>query len=1243
MVRSTPIEGKKAREPVDSKRKLFLVVTGMHRSGTSFLARAFNLCGVNLGNPEDLHSDQWRPELDNIRGHWENKEILKLTEETLSQNGGSWDNIPENIVISEELSKKIEIFIRTLMNYPSFAVGFKDPRIITCLEAWQKLLPENFILVGIFRHPLKVAESLRMRNNFGYEKSLDLWCKYNERLLSLVEKYNGFLLDFDWPKDKLFSEFNVICKKIGIPSIDLSQWYDKELLHSNISFNSEHKLGSKLNSIYSNLQKKSSENKFVNVKPITFGKTDLEDVIKNLLLLNERQGEYFRKLNDRNLKTIENLTSRLPEDPLGILLSLYSKRHDLQEHYPEVLKGDYVKLVEWAYNVCNKTILHDDSYDILAKHADSYLHIISTKNFLEDNNLASDKIKLSANKISKNPNPLYVLTSLYSLREDLRTRFPEVREGKYEGLIEWATGVSNELIPDSDANLLKPYSLWYKNETDKRSDLARLKENIELLKKQSEEISQFHTRKIEELQGLRNDDARKIKELKVKNQDIEEQILSLNVELINIKSSAIYRLTKKIAGSLDSVLPPNTSRGRFLKKITEDLRDKDVIGSSHVIRNHLNQKSQIPEYLKESENATFYEQIYKDLDHKPRISIVMPTFNTDIDVLGKTIDSVKGQYYPDWELCICDDGSSKLETKELIKTRMAEDSRIKVIFSESNEGISKASNKALKLTSGEYIVLLDHDDELSKNALMEIVKLINVKRDADFIYSDEDKIDANDVHGEPFFKPDWSPDLFLSFNYPIHVSVFRSSILKEIGGFRSEFDGSQDYDLILRFTEKARKIEHIPKVLYSWRKIPGSTSLSKLEKNYPHEAGKKALVDALKRRKIDAVVEDGVDAGRYRVRYKIKGKPLVSIIIPTRNLHNLKTIVESVLKKSTYRNFEIIVLDNSKTCEIRAFCEEHGEIKRLDISNWKFNFSKFNNYGVLNSKGEHILFLNDDTEVITPDWIECLLEHAQRDEVGIVGSKLLYKDNFVQHAGTIIGMGGYAGNYGGMKNDNPGYFWYPQVIRNCSAVTAACMIMKRIAFDNVGGFDEEMAQSWQDVDLCLKVIKYGKSVIFTPYSLLYHYEGTTRGKVDTTEEEEKAKKLFRQKNFSYIKAGDPFYNPNLSTINAFYYEMRFDDPMKLLKYMYSRRDLQNAFPDDDKNGYKKLIDWAVTYGITIDSFGSMISPQYDYLYHRCSEEVKPIAKRLELFRHSKQLKNNFPEVFDGKFEAYLKFAESNIK
>ena len=571
-------------------------------------------------------------------------------------------------------------------------------------------------------------------------------------------------------------------------------------------------------------------------------------------------------------------------------------------------------------------------------------------------------------------------------------------------------------------------------------------------------------------------------------------------------------MTFQIAQKFTELTPPLSLRLKFAKKlaslILKDFQPKF--------------QPRVPKLKELTEEISF-------LEYKPKISIIMSVYNIDLKYLKLAVESVKNQLYSNWELCICDDGSKRSEIRKYL-SNISNEEKIKVIFSERNEGISQASNKALSLTTGEFVMLLDHDDELSKNACYEVVKLLNEDNGLDFIYSDEDKITTNGEHVEPFFKPDWSPDLLLSYCYPIHVSVFRKTILESIGPFRKEYDGSQDYDLILRVTEKTSKIGHIPKILYSWRQVKGSAAFDVEEKKYAHIAAKNALIDAVRRRNLDANITDGKWKGTFRIRYNIIGNPKISIIIPSKEIRYLETCIESIIKKSTYKNFEIIVLDSSSNDKIEKFCTTHENIEHFVVDSSRFNFSRINNEGAKRSKGEYLIFLNDDTKVITSSWIECLLEHAQRKEVAVCGAKLLYKNNTVQHAGTIIGIQGYAGNYGGFSDIDHGYFSAASVIRNCSAVTAACMMMKKSTFEMLNGFDEKLANSWQDVDLCLRALKLGKLVVYTPYPMLYHFEGSTRGKVDVSEEELSAKMLFKAKNKKRFLEGDPYYNPNLSLI-----------------------------------------------------------------------------------------------------------------
>ena len=522
--------------------------------------------------------------------------------------------------------------------------------------------------------------------------------------------------------------------------------------------------------------------------------------------------------------------------------------------------------------------------------------------------------------------------------------------------------------------------------------------------------------------------------------------------------------------------------------------------------------------------------------YRPKVSIVMPVWNVERKWLSAAIESVRGQIYDNWELCIADGGSTKRSVAEVLKEYVTLDSRIKVKLLGENKGIAGNSNEALTLATGDYVGFLDHDDELSPDALYEVVSLLNRKPEADFIYSDEDKVNEDGERYDPHFKPDWAPDTFRSNNYICHFTVISKSLVDEVGSFRPGYDGSQDYDLFLRTTEKAKCIQHIPKVLYRWRSVEGSAAGNVTAKMYAFESAKKALMNHLERTGIKGVVEDGNYLGVYRVRYQIEGTPLVSIIIPTRDkVEVLKKCMESIQNKSTYGNYEILVVDNQSTEEetFRYFRElEASDGVRILPYDQHLNYPALNNYAVSQVKGEYLLFLNNDTEVITPGWIEAMLEFAQRKDVGSVGALLYYPDDRVQDAGVVIGIGGVADHvFRGIPRGVNGYFGRHRIIQNMSAVTAACLMMRKSVFEEIGGFDAGFSHAYNDIDLCLRVRDEGYLVVYTPYAELYHCESLSRGFEDTPEKmirDCKEAKLFFEKWRKVIKKGDPYYNPNLT-------------------------------------------------------------------------------------------------------------------
>jgi GT2 family glycosyltransferase len=515
--------------------------------------------------------------------------------------------------------------------------------------------------------------------------------------------------------------------------------------------------------------------------------------------------------------------------------------------------------------------------------------------------------------------------------------------------------------------------------------------------------------------------------------------------------------------------------------------------------------------------------------YRPLISVIMPVFNVEAALLRQAVESVERQVYRNWELCIADDCSTRPDTRAELERLSEADPGKKVTFLQRNTGISGASNAAINLADGEFIALLDHDDELAPDALFEMVKLLNEHPDTDIIYSDEDKLDERGRHVQAFLKPDWSPELLLSNMYTCHLGLYRKSLIDKIGGFRDGFEGAQDYDLMLRLSERTDKIRHIHKVLYHWRRAAGSTAVE-----YGTSAGGKsatasslkALGETLSRREIRGTIETGLFDGSYRVRPAIPAGVLASIIIPTRDRpENLARCVESIRKRTNCSNYEIIIVDNQsvekKTQDYFASLTDDPRITVIPYDA-EFNFSAINNLAAEAARGDFLVFLNNDTEVIEVGWLEAMLEVTQLPGVAVTGAKLLYPDDTIQHAGVVLWHCGTAGHlHSRLPRHEHGYFGMANIIRNCSAVSAACMTVRKEVFQELGGFDTTYRISYQDVDFCLRVQESGYRIVYTPFALLYHHESASTGR-RTNEREER---FFRQE-WSARTPVDRYYNIN---------------------------------------------------------------------------------------------------------------------
>lgn len=546
------------------------------------------------------------------------------------------------------------------------------------------------------------------------------------------------------------------------------------------------------------------------------------------------------------------------------------------------------------------------------------------------------------------------------------------------------------------------------------------------------------------------------------------------------------------------------------------------------------------------------KHLEKQLQYRPLISVVVPTYNTNLDFLRDCIESVQAQIYENWELIIVDDASPDEAVRQVIQEYADADDRIKTKYLKKNRHIAGATNEAFAMANGEFIGLFDHDDLLWPNALYEVVSALNKDKTIDFIYTDEDKIgESRYDHFNAFFKPDWNPDFLHSVNYITHFSVIRKILVDKIGGEREDYNGAQDWDFIMRITSETDKVHHIPKVLYSWRVHDQSTAKDTGAKPYVVEAQRKAIMDDLTRKGYpDAHLEqDPKHTGYWRVTYPLKDSPLVSIVIPTKNQHKIvKRCIDSIYEKSTYTNFEIILVDTGSTDkDVRSWYDKvkkrHDNFKVVDWPEQPFSYARSCNEGARQASGEILIMLNNDTEVITPNWIEQLAGDANRKEAGAVGCLLFFPDkHHIQHAGVGVGLGGVAANSFSMMTLHHAMsqtqHLYINTRHNMTAVTAACLAIRKSVYDEIGGFDEEFRVTYNDVDLCLRLYEKGYQNVYTPHVRLLHHESISVGLPEEvakrdTKEFRAAADMFKTRWKKYIQH-DPNINPNLSKDDALY-------------------------------------------------------------------------------------------------------------
>jgi glycosyltransferase involved in cell wall biosynthesis len=636
---------------------------------------------------------------------------------------------------------------------------------------------------------------------------------------------------------------------------------------------------------------------------------------------------------------------------------------------------------------------------------------------------------------------------------------------------------------------------------------------------------------------------RRIEQLEAALMRRTEVLEQRQTELAAIRGSKAYQAAHFVQKLADRLMPLHTRRRVAVKATVRKLAG--VAGWAWRLRKRGDGPPPESRYLAETTPADEYrrwiakhEPTTADLDRQrkqlpartPTISVVVPVYNPPAEFLDAMIRSVREQTYSHWELCLAD-ASTAAHVKPILAKHAGDDNRIRVQYLESNAGIVGNSNAALGMARGDYIALLDHDDTLAPFALHAVADAISNEPDADFLYSDEDKLDHDGRRVEPNFKPDWSPETLRSRNYVCHLTVLKRTLVEVLGGFRPGFDGAQDHDLVLRAGERAARIVHVPQVLYHWRMHAASTAANKGSKNYAYDAGKTAVRDHLARLGIDASVHDGTVLGTYQVVYHLRTQPLVSVIVPTKDHPDMLARCVKSLEQSSYANFELLVVENGSTDPAAfALYAELQKSPRVRLLTWDkpFNYAAVNNFAASRANGDYLLFLNNDIESINPDWLEALVKQCAQPGVGAVGAKLYYADDTIQHAGIVVGMGGVAGHgFLNFPRSAAGYMQRLQYTQNVAAVTAACLVCRRAAFEAVGGFDEGFVLAFNDVDLCLQLLTHGYRIVWTPDAELYHLESKTRGYEDTPEKQRRFKReydLFHAKWSAFLKAGDPYYS-----------------------------------------------------------------------------------------------------------------------
>jgi GT2 family glycosyltransferase len=1201
-----------------------VLVLGMHRSGTSALARVLNLLGVELG------SDLLPAAADNEMGFWEHRQVQFIHDRIYEDLERDWTNVsrlPPNWWIRPEIHARREQLKQVLQR--DFGRqnlwGIKDPRLCAMLPLWRPLLEEIHCqpkCVLIFRNPLEVVKSLEKRDKISAARTYLLWLRsvieaeqqsrHLPRALTTFERILadwktevarlGKSLRIDWP-----TSVDQISKAVGEfiqPSSRHHQVQDDEFLLDDAVPEQVRRMYAAvlsaaasghiddLSATVDQIDKELEESQPL----LTQFVKDLEAEARSIVIDRNkdaiRLGGEIARISHAMAEQARVATTEVAARDAALLQSgndqtalrehigaLAKDQNALREHIGalsaeknQLLQhaAESAKLLRQKADACSALAVEleqaraaaTELSEKIAAQRDS----IAQKNILLDQTRAE---QIDTNKqLAKANNELRQLrievTQAYRTRDTLG---PFLRKFWKSGL--WLSAKPAWLLAralgklDKGMDDLVPLTLihrapdgtWQGSElphflipTAPLTGWVRVRAKIKSAVATRAALyfdtgGAFHQREHFELAAVAGDtEIDRMVALKSPTYLIrfdplqaagEFALQSFSLQPMSsfyFNSQAILRNIKKLITGRGSHRPSpwialkllfSGDFSKFHSQLVTNVESSTAVSEYDLWR----RRHVIDDAARQRMRDTLAQW-----KNPPKISVLMPVYNVPEIYLRKSIDSVVNQIYPNWELCIADDASPKGHIKKVLKEYAAKDSRIKVVYQEKNGGISTASNAALQLVTGEFVALLDHDDEIAEHALFKVAEAIVADPTLDMIYSDEDKMTPAGKHHDPFFKPDWSPEYFLACMYTCHLGVYRTELIKKVGGWRKEFDSAQDYDLVLRLTGSGAKVHHIPDVLYHWRTIPTSTAANKGAKPEAHQRAQRALEEYLKLVNRPGTVEEGPSDGFHRIRFAIKDNPLVSIVIPSAcreiELRGKKTwfvleCVASIRRMSSYKNIEIIVLDNDDMSEPLANALAPYEIRKIAYTE-PFNLARKMNLGGFSARGEQLILLNDDIEVITPDWIEAMLEFSQWPEIGAVGAQLLFPNDTQQHNGVNVLEGNPGHPFYQFPGDHPGYYNSSLVHRNWSAVTGACLMTRKDVYESVGGFSEEFPLNYNDVDYCLKVNQAGKRVVYTPYAKLYHHESVSKAGTDVGELE-----AFK-KRWADRFPRDPHYNPNLT-------------------------------------------------------------------------------------------------------------------